>query len=445
MNKLNLISIIGCENVGKSQLFNKIVGKDRSIVSSIKNTTVDAIFENIKIGDTNFTIVDTPAYTEKRSLENTVIESINKNINYIIDISNIVLFVVTDDKLVTQETYDLFKRLKKSSKEIILIINKKNNDKYYCLNDYIKFGFNNYIEISEKSDSDIKKIKKIILKETGLINDIDCNYYDIDKSNFAISIIGRPNVGKSTLANAFSENIKIIISEIPGTTRDSVYFPINVNKNDYFLIDTAGIRKKTNIHTDVEKSAITKAFNSLKKSDVVLLMTDIEQPILRQDLKLLSFILKKNKPIVLLVNKCDKLSKDKIKEKKRDIEDKLLFIKDFIDIIYISAINKIGIKKIFNSIEKIRKIFNKKFSTSKLTSILYKATSENIPPSNKGKQPKLKYAHFGCNFPLKIIIHGNSYLRNLQESYIKYLKKQFTKELEIKGSVLEIEFKYNKN
>ena len=257
------------------------------------------------------------------------------------------------------------------------------------------------------------------------------------------AIVGRPNVGKSTLTNRMLGEERVIVYDMPGTTRDSIYIPLKKEEQEYIVIDTAGVRKRKKVNEAVEKFSVVKTLQAIEDSNVTILVIDANAGVTDQDLSLLSFIIQSGRSLVIAVNKWDGLDKE-VKEKvKQDLELRLGFV-DFAEIHFISALHGTGVGHLFESILSAYKSATTRVSTSKLNRILTMATQELQPPLSNGRRVKLKYAHAGGYNPPRIIIHGNK-TGDLTDAYKRYLNNYYRKSLHIIGTPISLEFHDSEN
>jgi GTP-binding protein len=258
-----------------------------------------------------------------------------------------------------------------------------------------------------------------------------------------LAIVGKPNVGKSTLTNRILGEERVVVYDMPGTTRDSVYIPMERDEREYILIDTAGVRKRKKISEAVEKFSIVKTLQAIEEANVVLLVIDAREGITDQDLSLLGFVLNSGRSLVVAVNKWDGLSNDIKDEIKREMDRRLGFI-DFARIHFISALHGSGVGNLFESVQEAYMSATKRINTALLTQIMEMAQDDHQPPLVRGRRVKMKYAHAGGYNPPVIVIHGNQ-VDDLPSSYKRFLMNYFRKALEIMGTPIKIEFREGNN
>jgi GTP-binding protein len=255
--------------------------------------------------------------------------------------------------------------------------------------------------------------------------------------------VGKPNVGKSTLTNRILGEERVVVYDQPGTTRDSIFIPMERDGREYILIDTAGVRRRRNISEAVEKFSIVKTLQAIEESNVVLFVVDAQEGITDQDLSLLGFILNSGRSLVVAVNKWDGLNKDVKDEIKRELDRRLGFI-DFARLHFISALHGTGVGHLFESVQEAYASATKRVNTSMLTRIMDMAQEDHQPPVVRGRRVKMKYAHAGGYNPPLIVIHGNQ-LKDLPDSYKRYLMNYFRKSLKVMGTPIKIEFREGAN
>lgn len=434
---LNTVAIIGRPNVGKSTLFNKLTKSRSAIVSNFSGLTKDRNYGLLSIGESKTFLIDTGGIdsSKKESIEN----EISEQAWIAVDESSLVLFVIDGSEELTNLDSKILENLRKRNKKFIAILNK--NDKKNVSNasfDLSQKGIKDSISISAEHSIGLDELKKY------LKSNIAENISDTEVGNSPkISIIGRPNAGKSTLINSLSLKDRVIVSPLAGTTIDAINVPIEFGERKYELFDTAGIRKGYKTKTNIEYFSYVRAMHAASESDITILLIDADSGLVDQDLKILSMIEKFGKPIILAINKIDLLSRKKMKEFFDNKKMEKRFFED-LKLVKISALKGKGFKKLFKEIDDTLQKSVTKFTTSKLNRILKRVIEERSPPSVSGKSLKFRYIHFAGINPTTLVIHS-SQDKKLPANYKKYIYNSFKKYLDLKSIQLKIIFRKSDN
>tara|TARA_B100000965_G_scaffold402770_1_gene429452 strand:- start:33 stop:1421 length:1389 start_codon:yes stop_codon:yes gene_type:complete len=433
---LNTVAIIGRPNVGKSTLFNKLTKSRSAIVSNFSGLTKDRNYGLLSHGESNIFLIDTGGIDDGREgLEN----EISEQAWVAVDESSLVLFVIDGSEELTNLDQGILENLRKRDKKFIPILNK--NDKKNVSNavyDLSQKGIKESLSISAEHSIGLDNLKKY------LKSNIPENVSDSNESNSPkISIIGRPNAGKSTLINSLSSEERVIVSPLAGTTIDAINVPIEYAGKRYELFDTAGIRKGYKTKTNIEYFSYVRAMHAASESDITILLIDADSGLVDQDLKILSMVEKFGKPILLAINKIDLLSRKKIKKFFEDKKVQKRYFED-LKLVKISALKGKGFKKLFSEIDDTLKKSVTKFTTSKLNRILNRILVDRSPPSVAGKVLKFRYIHFAGINPTTLVIHA-SQDKKVPANYRKYIYNSFKKHLELKSIQLKIIFRKSDN
>ena len=434
---LNTVAIIGRPNVGKSTLFNKLTKSRGAIVSNFSGLTKDRNYGLLSMGDSKTFLIDTGGIdsSKKESIEN----EISEQAWIAVDESSLVLFVIDGSEELTNLDSEILENLRKRNKKFIPILNK--NDKKNLSNasfDLSQKGIKDSISISAEHSIGLDELKKYL--ESNIAENIS----DTEEGNSPkISIIGRPNAGKSTLINSLSLKDRVIVSPLAGTTIDAINVPVEFGARKYELFDTAGIRKGYKTKTNIEYFSYVRAMHAASESDITILLIDADSGLVDQDLKILSMIEKFGKPIILAINKIDLLSRKKMKEFFDNKKIEKRFFED-LKLIKISALKGKGFKKLFKEIDDTLQKSVTKFTTSKLNRILKRVIEERSPPSVSGKSLKFRYIHFAGINPTTLVIHA-SQDKKLPANYKKYIYNSFKKYLDLKSIQLKIIFRKSDN
>ena len=435
---MNNVAIVGRPNVGKSSLFNKLTKSKKAIVSEFEGLTRDRQVGKTVINNLAYEIIDSGGLNFSKN-NNALDSQILNQTNLAADEADLVLFVVDYKSGLLPDDQVISKLLRKKDKDICLIINKVDgvSDEIAKI-DFSKLGYQQVICTSVSHNYGIDSIVELIVhKLDGIPISNEIN------DNFKIAILGKPNAGKSTLINSLIGSDRLIASDLPGTTIDSIEIEFELNSDNYILVDTAGIRRKGKVTVKEEKFALLKSLESAKNSNFILLIIDSSVGITSQDQALITECLKSFKPLILLFNKWDLL--DQYEKERFDGElEKFNLNFGFIDSIKISAEKKTNLSKIFKKIKEIRQHLSKEYKTSILNKLLEDALINHPPSISKGLRPKLKFMSFVSKSPLSFKIYGN-HLEDLTPSYKRYLDNYFRKALSLQSIPLKMIFEASDN
>ena len=434
---LNSIAILGRPNVGKSSLFNKLTKTRNAIVSDFSGLTKDRNFGYATIKDQQYLVIDTGGVGS----ENTEFSAaITQQAFIAAEDSSLILLLIDVSEELTADDIDLFQLIRKMNKEFFIVLNKIDIKKRSnAKEDLLKMGSGDILEISAEHSQGIKELQTYISKQFIELSSSN----NEDTLGTKIAVIGRPNAGKSTFINQFTKQDRLIVSDLPGTTIDSIHVPFVFDDEDFIFIDTAGIRKKYRQSHSVEYFSYIRAMHAVDESDIVLMLIDVSDGIVDQDLRILNLIRGYGKPVVVALNKVDELSKDQLSDLKQTKKFKNSALNNLI-LVEISALQKYGFKKLFNTLARVNKLAKTKFSTGKLNKLLLKFISSTNTPSISGRQIKMRYVHFGGIHPTKFIIHSN-FSNKIPSNYKRYLINSFREELSLNSVELSIIFKKGDN
>jgi GTP-binding protein len=433
---LNSIAILGRPNVGKSSLFNKLTKTRNAIVSNFSGLTKDRNFGYVSIKDQQYLVIDTGGVGSEITEFSA---AITEQALIAAEDSNLILFLIDASEELTADDIDLFQSIRKMNKNFFVVLNKIDiKNRSNAKEDLLKLGCGDILEISAEHSQGIKELQTYISEQ---FFESDSN--DNDPQGTKIAVIGRPNAGKSTFINQFTKQDRLIVSDVPGTTIDSIYVPFIFDNEDFIFIDTAGIRKKYKQSHAVEYFSYVRAMHAVDESDIVLMLIDASDGIVDQDLRILNLIRGYGKPVVVALNKIDELSEELLFELKETKKFQNSALNDLI-IVNISALQKRGFKKLFNTLAKVNKVAKTKFSTGRLNKLLAKFINSTNTPNVSGRQIKMRYIHFGGIHPTKFIIHSNTSSK-IPSNYKRYLINSFREELNLKSVELNIIFKKGDN
>ena len=433
---LNSIAILGRPNVGKSSLFNRLTKTRNAIVSDYSGLTKDRNFGYLSIKNQRFLIIDTGGIGSEITEFS---DAINEQAIIAAEDSNLILLVIDSSEELTHDDINLLEVIRKMNKKFFVVLNKIDIKKQSSAkDDLMRKGARDLIEISAEHSKGIKDL------QIQISNHFDPFVEDDDEiQGTKIAVIGRPNAGKSTFINQFTKQNRLIVSDIPGTTIDSIHVPFSFDEKDYVFIDTAGIRKKYKQSNAVEYFSYVRAMHSVDESDIVLMLIDATNGVVDQDLRILNLVRGFGKPVIVALNKIDELSRKNILKltQTKKFQNSAL---NNLHVIKISALHKHGFKKLFNTILRVNKLAKTNFSTGRLNKLLKKFTSSINPPSVSGRQVKMRYVHFGGIHPTKLIIHSNVSSK-IPSNFKQYLINSFRDELNLKSIELKINFKKGEN
>lgn len=433
---MSVVAIVGRPNVGKSTIFNILTASRSAIVADYSGLTRDRKYGTLK--DSGVTLIDTGGLNED---SDDMSHAIKEQTDLAIDEADSLLFVVDaiDGLLPTDQ--EIAQSLRKQNKNITLLINKADNPKLEESSaEFINLGFKQTIFLSASHNKGFSELRELLSEYDDSEPDQDSIY---DSDSVKISIIGRPNAGKSTLVNALIGEDRLVVSSESGTTRDSIDVPLEFKNKKITLIDTAGMRRKRSIKEETEKFSVSKSVDSIKRGDLVILLLDGSENIVDQDIHLLGLALAIGRPVIVVANKIDLLNKSEREGLENKINRKLKFA-SYIKLHYISALEKRGLKRLLNVADKVYLDSLRDLDTSIINKILKSATYNQQPAMAGRFRPKLRYAHSGGKTPPTIIIHGNN-LKQIQESYTRYLENYFRKELDLGSTPLDIVYKDQEN
>lgn len=453
---LPVIALVGRPNVGKSTLFNRLTRSRDALVADYPGLTRDRKYGQAKYQGLQFIVVDTGGITgDERGID----AAMAGQSLMAVEEADIVLFLVDTRAGLTPGDEGIAKHLRSSKKPVYLVANKVDGvDGDSETAEFYRLGYDFIWQIAASHGRGISQLIESVLEPIELEypemriperskkdeeNDAEKQREKLQSLPIKLSIVGKPNVGKSTLTNRILGEERVVVYDQPGTTRDSIYIPMERDEREYVLIDTAGVRRKKKISDTVEKFSVVKTMQAIEESNVVLLVIDAREGITDQDLSLLGFALNAGRALVIAVNKWDGLAKDVKDDIKRELDMRLGFI-DFARLHFISALHGTGVGHLFESVQEAYASATKRVNTSILTRIMVSAQDEHQPPMVRGRRVKMKYAHAGGYNPPVVVIHGNQ-VDDLPESYKRYLMNYFRRSLKVVGTPIKIEFRESGN
>ena len=439
------VAIVGRPNVGKSTLFNRLLKERKSIIDDTPGVTRDRLYADVEWNGKLITFIDTGGLVEEGEIKDDkeIILGVRQQVFKAIDESEFVVFLVDGTAGITPEDKKIADRLRKfkNNKKIFLAVNKIDTEKQLDLvYEFYSLGFGEPYGISALSGSEgLADLLDEVVKGSKAVPE------KIDENLIKLAISGKPNVGKSSILNCLVDQERSIVSDIPGTTRDSIDTKVKVAGRNYLIIDTAGLRRKAKVSSKIERYATLRAIESIERADVVLFVVEANTKISDQDQKVAALIKKSNKPSVIIVNKWD-LIPSGTSEIMKKIEGEILFSLHFInysEVLFISALHKKNTSKIFDLVDKAYKNCTSRISTGKLNRIIEEIILQTSPPSKKGKSLRIYYATQANVNPPEIVLFVND-SELVSEAYTRFLEKEIRKNFDFTGTPIKLEFRNKK-
>lgn len=432
-----VIALVGRPNVGKSTLFNCLTRSRDALVADQPGLTRDRKYGEGRVGDYPYLVVDTGGLSgEKEGIDGLMADQAW----LAVEEADVVLFMVDARDGLVAGDHEIAKRLRSVGKKVHLVVNKIDGaELQVVIADFHNLGLGVPLGITASQRGGVNDLMSEVLPKRDE-SEIEEEEED---HGIKIAIVGKPNVGKSTLINRILGEQRVLAYDMPGTTRDSIYVPFERRGQRYTFIDTAGVRRRKNVHDMLEKFSVIKAMQAIERANVVVLVIDAHEGISDQDAHLLGFVLDEGRALVIAVNKWDGLEASERERVKYELDRKLQFV-DFAKLHFISALHGTGVGDLFKPIQKAYLSATRHFPTPELTRILEKAVEAHQPPTVHGRRIKLRYAHQGGRNPPTIIIHGNQ-TKDVPDAYRRYLQNVFRNALKLEGTPIRIEFKTGSN
>ena len=430
-----LVAIVGRPNVGKSTLFNRLTKSRRAIVSEEAGTTRDRQYGKCEWNGKEFAVVDTGGWVVNS--DDVFEEQIRKQVLVATEEADLVLFLVDVQNGVTDWDEDVAVILRRSKLPVILVANKvDNNSQLYDSYEFYKLGLGDPMCISSATGSGTGDLLDLVLERLSNVKDES----DVEEGIPRFAVVGRPNAGKSSIINAFIGEDRHIVTEIAGTTRDSIYTRYDKFGFDFYLVDTAGIRRKNKVTEDLEFYSVMRSIRAIENSDVCILMIDATRGIESQDMNIFQLIQKNNKSLVVVVNKWD-LVEDKsqvvIKTFENAIRERMAPFTDF-PIIFASALTKQRIFKVLETAKEVYLNRKLKIGTTKLNEVMLPIIEATPPPSIKGKYIKIKYCSQLPNTQIPSFVFYANLPQYVKEAYRRFLENKIRENWTLTGSPINV-------
>ncbi len=461
MSFKSVVALVGRPNVGKSTLFNRLTRSRSALVADFSGLTRDRHYGEGRVGEKPFIVVDTGGF--EPVAKSGILHAMAQQTKQAIAEADVVIFLVDARAGLNAHDHDIARLLRKLGQKVILCVNKAEGMQHgSAVAEFHELGLGNPCAISAAHGDGIADLIEFALDGMGDLPQPEVEF-DADDAEpteedlklaapesaepfehrIKLAIVGRPNVGKSTLINTLLGEERVIAFDMPGTTRDAIEIEFDRGGKQYTLIDTAGLRKRGKVFEAIEKFSVIKTLQAIEASNVVLLMIDAQQEVSDQDAHIAGFILETGRALVVAINKWDGLDEDQREKIQREFDRKLRFL-SFARVHTVSALRGQGVNALLRSVNSAHAAAFANLSTPKLTRELQAAVEQQPPPRKGIFRPKMRYAHQGGQNPPLIIIHGNA-LDQIPDSYRRYLEGRFRDAFELAGTPLRIEFKSSYN
>ena len=432
------VVIVGRPNVGKSTLFNRLTRTREAIVVDAPGITRDRHYGEGRVGPKSYLVVDTGGF-EPVTKEG-IYHQMARQTRQAVDEADVVLFIVDARAGLTAQDREIGEELRRSGRKVWVIVNKAEGmNSAMSTAEFHALGLGEPLAISAAHGEYVSDLMDLVLADFAAPD----REKEDDSKHPKIAIVGRPNVGKSTLVNALLGEERVVVFDLPGTTRDSISIDFEREGKRYTLVDTAGMRKRGKVDEAVEKFSVIKTLQSIADANIAILVLDARQEISEQDAHIAGFILEAGRALVVAVNKWEGLSELEREQIKRDGARKLNFL-NFARFHFISALEGQGIGALLRSADEAYAAAMSELATPRLTRALMMAVQQQQPPRSGMVRPKMRYAHQGGSNPPRIIVHGSA-LEGVPESYRRYLERFFRDTFKLTGTPLRVEFKTGRN
>ena len=435
-----VIALVGRPNVGKSTLFNRITKSRDAIVADFSGLTRDRHYGDARLGAQEFIVVDTGGFEPEKATG--VVAEMAKQTRQAVAEADAVIFVVDVRGGLSAQDHDIARFLRTQQKKVIIAANKAEGmSESPLLGEFYELGMGTPQPVSAAHGQGIRSLLEVALE--GFEFDEDAHADEDANAPIRLTVAGRPNVGKSTLINAWLGEERLVAFDQPGTTRDAIHVPFERDGRQFELIDTAGLRRRGKVFEAIEKFSVVKTLQAIADAHVVLLLLDATQGVTDQDAHIAGYVLESGRAVVVAVNTWDATDDYPRQTLQRSIETRLAFLK-YAQVLNISAIRRTGLSAVWKAILQAHASATMKMPTPVLTRLLQDAVEHHAPPREGRFRPKMRYAHQGGMNPPVVVVHGNS-LDNIKDSYKRYLESRFREHFKLTGTPMRIEMRSSAN
>ncbi len=432
---LAVISIVGRPNVGKSTLFNRLTRSQDALVDDVPGVTRDRMYGLVARNDRNFLVVDTGGLGQNDAFS----ELISEQVEAVLEESDAIIFLLDATDGLTVADEQIAQHLSKSNSSVSIVVNKSEGlAPELAMAEFQALGFGDPVPISARRGSGVEKMLEPIVR--ALPRTEDPVWLDPGPK---VAVVGKPNVGKSTLINALCEDSRLIVSDTPGTTRDTVTVPLQLGDARFRFLDTAGVRRRARVNESLEKLSVIKTLQAIEAAHVVILVLDGTEPVSDQDATLAGLVRRAGRPVVLVVNKSDAIRASERNDVIKTLQRKLAFAAHH-EALFISGLKRQGLKKLLQAVGKAYRSAMTEMPTGLLNRLLQDAINKTPPPMSRRRPVKLKYAHQGGRNPPVVVVHGNN-VDTVAEHYRRYLEKFFRERFNLFGCDVRVVFRSGKN
>ena len=433
---LPVISIVGRPNVGKSTLFNRLTRSQDALVDDVPGVTRDRMYGLASSNDRNFLVVDTGGLGEDNDSFSGLV---SEQVEAVLDESDAIIFLVDATEGLTVADEQIAQQLGKVGSPISIVVNKSEGlSPEFAALEFQVLGFSEPVTISARRGNGVARMIEPIVQSLPEVE--DPLWLDPGPK---VAVVGKPNVGKSTMINALCQDSRLIVSDTPGTTRDTVTVPLQVGEARFRFLDTAGVRRRSRVNQSLEKLSVIKALQAIEAAHVVILVIDGTEPVSDQDATLAGLVRRAGRPVVIVVNKSDKIRNSERTDVTRSLQRKLAFAPHH-EALFVSGLRRQGLKQLLKAVGKAYRSAMIEMPTAVLNRLLQSAITQTPPPMSKRRPVKLKYAHQGGRNPPVVVVHGNN-VDSVADHYRRYLEKYFREKFNLFGSDVRVVFRSGTN